>query len=424
MGRKGKTTNYNKKVRRLEKQNQNKKSRGGNGTNKAQKTFLEKRMESKVKNWGKSSILVKRLQDAEDRARMFSAGENEETNFGSENKNREAENTKRQFRKELHKVMACSDVIVQVFIDIIIMCGLFHSLLQYVFFSLLSIDQLDKSIREEKETKNKPNQTPRKHNKKKVLDARDPDSCRCRAIEREVIASRKKLILLLNKVDLVPKEVMLAWQKTLQREFPTLAFKCGTRRGANETAAEHASESYLKSSSAVLGADSLLQLLKNYARSASGAKKAIAVGIVGYPNVGKSSVINSLKRAQVVKTGGTAGVTRAVQEVVLDSKVRLIDSPGVVFSGNSEDPSVVLRNAVKVECLKDPVSVVEAMTAKLTLPALITHFFPTGENAQAKDAHEFLLRIAQNKGQLKKGGVPDIVRAAVLVLVPASLRGK
>ena len=80
----------------------------------------------------------------------------------------------------------------------------------------------------------------------------------------------------------------------------------------------------LGSSSAVLGADALLQLLKNYARNAAGAKKAIAVGVVGYPNVGKSSVINSLKRANVAKVGAQAGVTRSLQEVVLDSKALLI----------------------------------------------------------------------------------------------------
>jgi nuclear GTP-binding protein len=49
-----------------------------------------------------------------------------------------------------------------------------------------------------------------------------------------------------------------------------------------------------------LGADALLQLLKNYARSAD-IKTAITVGVVGLPNVGKSSVINSLKRTRVAQ---------------------------------------------------------------------------------------------------------------------------
>lgn len=109
----------------------------------------------------------------------------------------------------------------------------------------------------------------------------------------------------------MPKEAAAAWMQRLQREFPTLLFKCGSGKGSNLTSAKDAKEGQLQSSAAVLGADSLLQLLKNYSRSSAGSKKAIAVGVVGYPNVGKSSVINSLKRCTAVKSGGTAGVTKA-----------------------------------------------------------------------------------------------------------------
>ena len=81
----------------------------------------------------------------------------------------------------------------------------------------------------------------------------------------------------------------------------------------------------------VLGAETLVQLLKNYSRNLN-LKTAITVGIVGLPNVGKSSVINSLKRTKAVATGQTPGLTRAAQEVQLDRQVKLLDSPGVVFT--------------------------------------------------------------------------------------------
>lgn len=67
------------------------------------------------------------------------------------------------------------------------------------------------------------------------------------------------------------------------------------------------------SSNICLGADSVLQLLKNYCRTDSGVRTSITVGIIGYPNVGKSSIINSLKRSRAVGVSSTAGFTRAIQ---------------------------------------------------------------------------------------------------------------
>lgn len=139
---------------------------------------------------------------------------------------------------------------------------------------------------------------------------------------------------------------------------------------------------------------------------------AISVGIVGYPNVGKSSVINSMKRSAATQTGAKAGVTRSVQEVVLDSKVKLLDSPGVVFSGASEDPSVVMRNATKVETLKDPVGVVSALLSRAPSQALMRHF----SLPQFHNARDFVVLVAKQRGKLKKGGILDLESAARHIL--------
>ena len=86
-------------------------------------------------------------------------------------------------------------------------------------------------------------------------------------------------------------------------------------------------------------------------------KLAITVGIVGLPNVGKSSLINSLKRSRVVNVGSTPGVTRSMQEVQLDKKVKLLDCPGVVMLKSSNNGvSVALHNCKRVEKMEDPVS--------------------------------------------------------------------
>lgn len=77
---------------------------------------------------------------------------------------------------------------------------------------------------------------------------------------------------------------------------------------------------------------------------------------MGFPNVGKSSLINSLKRSKVASVGATPGVTRSMQEVQLDKNVKLLDCPGIVFSSAvGNEASAALRNAVKVEKLEDPI---------------------------------------------------------------------
>lgn len=86
-------------------------------------------------------------------------------------------------------------------------------------------------------------------------------------------------------------------------------------------------------------------------------KKSITVGVIGLPNVGKSSLINSLKRSHVVNVGATPGLTRSMQEVQLDKNVKLLDCPGVVMlrsSGN--DAAIALRNCKRIEKLDDPIT--------------------------------------------------------------------
>lgn len=84
-------------------------------------------------------------------------------------------------------------------------------------------------------------------------------------------------------------------------------------------------------------------------------KTAITVGVVGFPNVGKSSLINSLKRTRVASVGSTPGVTKAMQEIHLDKNVKLLDCPGIVFAASGDnEASATLRNCTKIEKLEDP----------------------------------------------------------------------
>lgn len=250
-----------------------------------------------------------------------------------------------------------------------------------------------------------------------VLDARDPLGSRCQQMEEAVIGAgtNKRLVLILNKIDLVPKENVEAWLKYLKNQYPVVAFKASTQAqnenlGRKKLEFQKANEDLIRTSSC-LGADTLMKLLSNYCRNKD-IKTVIRVGVVGLPNTGKSSIINSLKRGKACNVGATPGVTKQMQEVQLDKHIRLLDSPGVVMATEKSDTSVVLRNCVKLENLEDAVGPVEAILKRCNKQQMMLHYCIT----EYKDVHEFLSLLARRLGRLKKGGVPDVNRAAKTVL--------
>jgi nuclear GTP-binding protein len=95
-------------------------------------------------------------------------------------------------------------------------------------------------------------------------------------------------------------------------------------------------------------------------------KKTISVGFIGYPNVGKSSIINSLKQTACCKAAPIAGETKVWQYVALTSRIYLIDCPGIVYSDeNDSSTDVVLKGVVRPERLVDPDFFVEEIIKRV-----------------------------------------------------------
>ncbi|KAG7087550.1 hypothetical protein E1B28_013506 [Marasmius oreades] len=238
-----------------------------------------------------------------------------------------------------------------------------------------------------------------------VLDARDPEGCRSRLVEEEVRrreSEGKKLVFVLNKVDLIPKANAQAWLQHLRHSTPTLPF-------LSPSSAQH-QRSNISSSTA----PALLKLLKAY-RPKTG---SFTIGVVGYPNVGKSSLINSLKRNKVCGVATQAGFTKDVQSVQLERGIRIIDSPGVIFDDDDDEAkgqkkgSVLLRNVVKVEDVDDPIAVVEEILSRTAKETIQKIYNLPGFSSTL----EFLTMLALTSGRLLKGGTPDITSTARQVI--------
>lgn len=127
--------------------------------------------------------------------------------------------------------------------------------------------------------------------------------------------------------------------------------------------------------------------------------------------MGKSSLINSLKRSCACSVGAVPGVTKFMQEVYLDKFIRLLDAPGIVPGPNSE-VGTILRNCIHVQKLADPVTPVETILQRCNLEEISNYYGVSG----FQTTEHFLTAVAHRLGKKKKGGVYSQEQAAKAVL--------
>ncbi|KAL9581237.1 MAG: hypothetical protein Q9212_004018 [Teloschistes hypoglaucus] len=234
-----------------------------------------------------------------------------------------------------------------------------------------------------------------------VLDARDPLGTRCHSVEKYIReeAPHKHLIFVLNKCDLVPTGVAASWVRYLSKSHPTLAFHASITNS--------------------FGKGSLINILRQFS-SLHSDRKQISVGFIGYPNTGKSSIINTLRKKKVCTVAPIPGETKVWQYITLMKRIYLIDCPGVVPpNANDSEEDILLRGVVRVENVQNPHAYIPAVLKK-TKPR---HIERTYDVKGFKNSTEFLELLARKGGRLLKGGEADVDGVAKMVLNDF-LRGK
>ncbi|GAB0090166.1 Nucleolar GTP-binding protein 2 [Sergentomyia squamirostris] len=226
-----------------------------------------------------------------------------------------------------------------------------------------------------------------------VLDARDPLGTRSKFIEEFLRKEKphKHLFFILNKVDLVPTWITQKWVAILSHEYPTIAF--------------HASITH------PFGKGALINLLRQLGKLHID-KRQISVGFIGYPNVGKSSVINTLRSKKVCNVAPIAGETKVWQYITLMKRIFLIDCPGVVYPSAETDTEKVLKGVVRVELVTNPDDYVTEVLKRVR-PEYIMRMYKVSNWV---DTHNFLEQVAKKTGKLLKGGEADIAVVARMVL--------
>lgn len=181
--------------------------------------------------------------------------------------------------------------------------------------------------------------------------------------------------------------------KHLQQDYPT----CAMRASINNP----------------FGKGSLINLLRQFSKLHKD-RKQVSVGLVGYPNVGKSSIINTLRGKKVATIAPIPGETKVWQYVTLMKRIYLIDCPGIVPQNHHDSPKeLLLRGVVRVENVEHPEQYIPAVLKRVKKH----HMARTYNLSDWKDDHiEFLEMLARKGGRLLKGGEPDVDGVAKMVL--------
>jgi ribosome biogenesis GTPase A len=234
-----------------------------------------------------------------------------------------------------------------------------------------------------------------------LLDARLPFS----SMNPELIkiVEKKPILLLFNKMDLSDERILNQYISLYEAKgYHTLKIDAQTGKNVNKINA--------------LAREVLKEKLDR--EKAKGLKdRPLRTMILGIPNVGKSTLINTLSKSGATKTGNTPGVTKAQQWIKMGSDFELLDTPGVLWP-KFEDQTVGMHLAI-TGAIKDKI-LPETEVVFYALNFLKTHYLKRltekYEITASDDLQAMLDKIGTKRGCLVRGGEIDYDRVYTIVL--------
>lgn len=234
-----------------------------------------------------------------------------------------------------------------------------------------------------------------------LVDARVPLSSRNPDIDE--LGKNKSRLILLNKADLADDAVTAKWTRYFQ-EKGFLVVKLDAR---TKNSMKVVQSSIAEACKEKIERDRRRGILNRPVRAM----------VVGIPNVGKSTFINTLAGKACAKTGNKPGVTKGNQWIRLNKQVELLDTPGILWP-KFEDQTVGLRLAF-IGSIKDDILNTDELAVKLigymktAYPDVLAKRYGVSEEGSEAD---ILRDIAINRACLLKGGEPDFSKAALLLI--------
>lgn len=234
-----------------------------------------------------------------------------------------------------------------------------------------------------------------------IIDSRIPFSSR-NPIFDDLLKNKKRL-LIFNKSDLSDPKLNEAWMEKLTDEN-NFAISYNAMKGNVSLVVKKSQEL-------------MAEEIKKYEDKGLN-KGALRAMIVGIPNSGKSTFINSISGTRSAKTGNRPGVTKVNQWIKIHPKLHLLDTPGVLWP-KFEDK--VGLNLAFTGAIKD--EIMDRETLALKLIEKLKYIYPSSieerykiSNVKDKEALDIMDEIGKNRGALMRGGYIDYEKVAGIVL--------
>lgn len=237
-----------------------------------------------------------------------------------------------------------------------------------------------------------------------LLDARIPICSKNPDIDS--IAGNKSRVIVLNKCDLADDKITSDWKEYYEAKGFLVA-RVNSKSGDG-----------IKSVTDVIRLACKEKIERDRKRGII--NRPVRAMIVGIPNVGKSTFINSYAKKACTKTGNKPGVTKGKQWIRLNKDVELLDTPGILWP-KFDNQEVGIRLAL-IGSIREEILNIEELALNflekmdVMYPEVVSKYFETDELLEDKRYLSLLFSYARSRGCLQKGARLDTVKASSMML--------